>query len=538
MNDRKVMEQIKKVVALFWYFKQTRITLRVNGLLFYLRKAPIIGKYFPVIIYREYRLKRMLFYILFILEILGKIAAKFIWLLLPMVILEFSAGGLVIWWVLTTLIMAFYTEFSFTIDRGQVDFTRFYQLSRVQFLQSAQIIPIFIDCLAYLPAAFLVGWLIQRPFATVLFVLLSYAAGYFLMMVFGRLLFKLTQRSVPRMVIGSLIGLGFASLLVKILMDGQQEKVMEMLLHPLMIMLYLAIFLGSFWLSTHFKDTQQFFEVRIQKTDAVYLKADQAKSSSYVNEGLKMQDALVLDESVADDKLAHLQGSAYLNRLLFSRYRKQLDRALYYRIALFVAVMMGIGLLRYFDLLSKLTENQTIQLFPLLFFFMYLLTLGKKIVQMVYINCDSAMLYYPFYREKSAVLSGFYARFKETLRYNSLIVAGFLLIFAEIHVLNHFSFSYRFFLLLILLLVSLAFLFSFHELFVYYLLQPFSSDLETVNPVYKWVQYVFYLIAYMNMQMPVGGFLYIMFVCISVAIYVVVGWIVIQKFAPKTFKIK
>ena len=41
-----------------------------------------------------------------------------------------------------------------------------------------------------------------------------------------------------------------------------------------------------------------------------------------------------------------------------------------------------------------------------LFFVMYLASLGGPIVQLLFVNCDSAMLFYPFYRQPKAVLSG------------------------------------------------------------------------------------------------------------------------------------
>ena len=89
-----------------------------------------------------------------------------------------------------------------------------------------------------------------------------------------------------------------------------------------------------------------------------------------------------------------------------------------------------------------------------------------------------------------------------------------------------------------LLLTSLTALFSFHELFIYYLLQPFTGDMRVVNPVYKFVSGVLYWISYINLRLHVSGFAYSIVVSMVLLLYVFVGYVLIIRFAPKTFKIK
>jgi hypothetical protein len=106
-----------------------------------------------------------------------------------------------------------------------------------------------------------------------------------------------------------------------------------------------------------------------------------------------------------------------------------------------------------------------------------------------------------------------------------------------LQVLNNFYLSWQFFGTLLLLLLALGLLFSFHELFIYYLLQPFTVDMSVKSPLYKVITWVFYYFAYMNTQVRATGFLYVIFISIISILYVAIGLVVIYKMAPKTFKI-
>lgn len=112
------------------------------------------------------------------------------------------------------------------------------------------------------------------------------------------------------------------------------------------------------------------------------------------------------------------------------------------------------------------------------------------------------------------------------------------LLFVLLQVLNNFYLSWQFFGTLLLLLLALGILFSFHELFIYYLLQPFTVDMSVKSPLYKVITWVFYYFAYMNTQVRATGFLYVIFISIISILYVAIGLVVIYKMAPKTFKIK
>nr|WP_313176564.1 hypothetical protein [Streptococcus parasuis] len=98
--------------------------------------------------------------------------------------------------------------------------------------------------------------------------------------------------------------------------------------------------------------------------------------------------------------------------------------------------------------------------------------------------------------------------------------------------------SYSFKCALFLLLISLTALFSFHDLFIYYILQPFTKDMEVINPVYKFLSGALYWVAYLNIKLDLGSHLYILLISIAMITYVSIGYWILLKKAPQTFRLK
>ena len=98
--------------------------------------------------------------------------------------------------------------------------------------------------------------------------------------------------------------------------------------------------------------------------------------------------------------------------------------------------------------------------------------------------------------------------------------------------------SYSFKSALFLLLISLTALFSFHDLFIYYILQPFTKDMEVINPVYKFLSGALYWVAYLNIKLDLGSHLYILLISLDMIAYVSISYWILLKKAPQTFRLK
>lgn len=539
------MTDLSQKWRIYWLFKSAGVTRKINGLFFYLRKVPLIGKQISVSIYRNYEIKKILFVIMTCSGVLMKLIMKFLWVGINLAVISFSSSllnlqgevvesGLVLWLLTVPLVVGALNGLGERLSQQDADFIANFQVSNKYFVHSRMLVETIYDGGCYLPAMLFFGAVVGHPLLVPLVSLCCYWAGLFLFFYLGRLISLFSKGlRIAWSCLGYLLIVGLIALVFW--QDSFSQLFQWWFSWQGLIMSFLVMCLSSLLLFNYQGEERYSYWLIERSVGQLEAIATAKKSNnSYLGEGLKMQKDLKLVEG----QQTHLSGNHYLNSLLFSRYKPTLTRQLKWRLLGIVAVglaVVGISLLTDFP---QLSEKEAIGFLPALFFVMYFVTFGKKVVQMVFINCDSSMLFYPFYREPKTILQGFYYRFWKTFYYNGILsVAMFLMIFV-INSVNDFFLSLSFFGILVFLLLSLSLLFSFHELFVYYILQPFSSDLEVINPLYKVVAGIFYWIAYLNMQLHSMGGLYVIFVSTISLFYVAVGLLIIRRWAPKTFRFK
>ena len=73
---------------------------------------------------------------------------------------------------------------------------------------------------------------------------------------------------------------------------------------------------------------------------------------------------------------------------------------------------------------------------------------------------------------------------------------------------------------------------------IYYLMQPYNSDMKVVNNMYNIVLFLTYFIAYQATKLNLSSTIFSISVIIFTFIYVNIALILVYKKAPKTFKLK
>ena len=539
------MTNFKELLSYYWFRQSTNVRSIINGLLYYLRRLPLVGKKIPLTIYKNYELKQILFVLVAIGAVLFKLACKGLWFglaigasfLLGMIAPmenEHLEGAFLCWVLLTPLIWRYIEGGYQRLEKSELSFLSNFQLSPAIYLKSVMQVNILFDLVAYVPSLLVMTFVMKQPLLLPVALLLLYATtSWFFFWLNRQLLDWPTSR---RWVSGlSYIALvlfgGFA-----IARWGSTVQFVRILAHPVMVLaLGVLAFFAAKLLFTY-PHEESYLAKLMNKSQDILVNTEKALagSNAYLGEGLKMQKKLVVD---AQD-YPNLKGADFLNALLFNRYRKTLQDQLKLRLGIIAAVGLCLMGVTFFTGVGDLDETEMIKLLPLLFFLMYMMTFGKKVVQLAFVNCDSSMLFYPFYRESKTILQGFMYRFKQTFKLNGLLSLALFAVFLGFSLVNGNFLSLRFFAILGVLLISLSFLFSFHELFVYYLLQPFTSEMAVINPVYKFVGWVFYMAAYFNTQVRSAGIVYVLGLSAVILLYVLIGSVVVYRVAPKTFRFK
>ncbi|MEI5992847.1 hypothetical protein [Candidatus Enterococcus mansonii] len=540
------------------YFKLTRVTKKINALIYFLKKIPFIGEKIPMYLYSYYPVKQAIAVVGFLFGGASSIINKFFWLTIYITIAAFIESlntqepflavffafrpgvflhGLFLWLVLTVLFFGFYGQFTLIIDKKIIDFYEEFLLSRTIVVRGTMLLDSSYQALVYIPAALVLGVLSGQIVPVVIFVPLSYLGSQYLFLLFGRLAYAWRFTNLRRKLVGTLIGVSILIFCGWVEYYGFVSFIMYALLSWWGLLFLLIFFIGSLRGLLRFKDENDFLLFWLERASLNLKRLNDFSNTEnqYLNQGFAMQKKLVV---ATDQTFQQLSGSQYLNALLFSRYRSILNKSLVFRFYFIIAAWIAIVCASLFGVFAKTEGEELIQTLPILFFIMYLATFGKKVVQMVFVNCDVSMLYYPFYREARTIITGFNYRFKQTFYYNSVISAGIFSCYVLFQLMNDFILDWQFFGVLLLLLVALSLLFSFHELFVYYLVQPFTGDMEIVSPLYKIIAGVFYGISYANLQLGSIGYRYVILVSLISLIYVTIGFVVVYKKAPKTFRIK
>ncbi|MBY4973374.1 hypothetical protein K6V43_08340 [Streptococcus suis] len=540
---------MKTILRYFWYREKYALHRSVNGFFYYLRKLPLVGKSIPESIFKSYSFKSGLFLVMLILSIPSRFLIKGIWLVFYSCIAAFwfkllSNNQLDFWqipsdaWLLCFSMWAIFVGYIYRFGRGfepfiakpEREFMRNFGLSQSSFLQSQLFVEPIITSLAYLPALLifssLAGNWLYLPLG-----LLTIPSGSLTGHALNRALFNrgiLARRNSWQSWV--IFGTGLVAIACLILF---RNHLLPIFLLPVLVCQVLLIWFNYKYLKqqTNHVDYLQYCMDESLKMDKKLFEI--TKGNEYTRQGLQMQKKLNLKGS---KDLSYLSGMTYLNALLFDRYRSILTKKLLFRLGCLLAIILFLEGIRWFSKEDiEISNANYIKGLPFTFMVMYAASMGKAVAQMVFVNCDISMLHYPFYREAKTIIAGFHYRFLQTVKLNAAFSGSLLL---ALIIFTRAQLPIETYLLTALLLLSLTALFSFHDLFIYYILQPFTKDMEVVNPVYKFLSGALYWVAYLNIKLELGSHLYILLISLTMIAYVSIGYWILLKKAPQTFRLK
>ncbi|WP_029188171.1 hypothetical protein [Streptococcus suis] len=539
---------MKTILRYFWYQEKYNLYRTVNGFFYYLRKLPLVGKSIPESIFKSYSFKSGLFLILHILSIPSRFLVKGIWLAIYSCIATFwikllSNNQLDFWqipsdtWLLGFSMWMVFVGYTYRFGKGfepfiaksEREFMQNFGLSQSSFLQSQLFVEPIITSLSYLPALLIFSslsgnWL-YLPLG-----LLTIPAGSFTGQALNRWFFNrriLSRRNSWQSWV--ILGTGLAVIACLILFRNHLSPIF---LLPVLACQVLLIWFGYRYLKQQTNHLDYLYYCMDQSLQMDKKLFELTKGNEYTRQGLQMQAKLSTEKG---KDLSHLSGMTYLNALLFDRYKKVLYKKVRGWVLSLVVILVALEAFRYYLEPFELTDAVLLRCLPFSFMIMYVASSGKVVAQMVFVNCDISMLHYPFYREAKTIIAGFNYRFLQTFKLNLIFAFS---LFLAIMALGRFAFSLETILLTALLLISLTALFSFHDLFIYYILQPFTKDMEVVNPVYKFLSGALYWVAYLNIKLDIGSHLYILLISLAMITYVSIGYWILLKKAPQTFRLK
>ncbi|HFR3503671.1 TPA: hypothetical protein ACHVAK_000473 [Streptococcus suis] len=540
---------MKTILRYFWYQEKYNLYRTVNGFFYYLRKLPLVGKSIPESIFKSYSFKSALFLFLHILSVPSRFLAKGFWLLFHFYHASFWMNilsteeptfwnilpntwllGFMFWFLFVGLNCRFSKVLDPVISKADREFMQNFGLAQSRFLQSQLFIEPILTTIFYLPTL-IIFCLMTNQWLVFPVGLMTVLAGHLTGHALNRWFFEhrmLTRRnSWHTWLWGAFI------LVLYVLAIIFRHQLSLGMLVPILLVQPFLIWFGYGYLkqqTNHLDYLQYCMDQSLQMDKKIF---ELTKGNEYTRQGLQMQAKLSIEKG---KDLSHLSGMTYLNALLFDRYRSVLTKKLHFRLGCLLAIVLFIEGIRWFSKDDiQISNTNYIEGLPFAFMVMYAASMGKAVAQMVFVNCDISMLHYPFYREAKTIIAGFHYRFLQTVKLNAAFSGSLLL---ALIIFTRGQLPIETYLLTALLLLSLTALFSFHDLFIYYILQPFTKDMEVVNPVYKFLSGALYWVAYLNTQLDLGSHLYILLISLAMIAYVSIGYWILLKKAPQTFRLK
>jgi len=231
------------------------------------------------------------------------------------------------------------------------------------------------------------------------------------------------------------------------------------------------------------------------------------------------------------------QGYDYLHALFYARHRGLVRRPLYRRFAILagLAAAAAVVVLAAGDTVSSFIAENAGTAVRYMVFAMLTLSLGEQLCRALFYHCDIHLMRYSFFRKDAPV--HYRSRLFRLIGYNlgiaAALAAGLTLVFRLAGGVPGALFAQ-----LWVLAAALAVFFAVHHMAMYYLFQPYSTEMNAKNPLYFVVSMAVSGAcgASLFLRIPPGALAWI--VGVLALVYAAASFVLVRKFAARTFRVK
>ncbi len=263
------------------------------------------------------------------------------------------------------------------------------------------------------------------------------------------------------------------------------------------------------------------------------------KQTGFADVAMKESD-LEMDKEVKNSLLfSKLSGFSYLNALFFKRHRRQLRKPVLIRVGVIALLFVG-GVALYLADSSMAAEvgPRIPSTLPAFVFVMYFCSVAEKACRAMFYNCDISLLRYGFYRNPKTILSNFQIRLLRIVGYNLAIGIALSFAVSGLYALYGGSFFDKDMVMFVCSILLLSVFFSVHHLFLYYVFQPYTTELDVKNPFFKVINGAVYMLCFLCLQIKVAGSSFAFIVLGVTLLYVAAALILVYRYAPRNFRVK
>ncbi|WP_160693430.1 hypothetical protein [Clostridium sp. C2-6-12] len=232
------------------------------------------------------------------------------------------------------------------------------------------------------------------------------------------------------------------------------------------------------------------------------------------------------------------EGYEYLNAIFFNRHKKLLYKPMYIELVIIgIIFLLGVASVFIFPSIMQEIINDMYKAIPGFLLIMYFISNSRRVTKAMFYNCDISLLRYGFYRDRKVILKNFQVRLLKVAFINLIPAAAICASIGIIVVIVNLD-KFVSILPMLFMILILSLFFSVHDLFLYYIMQPYTTELNIKNPYFGIVNGVVFWICYLSSKIKTPPTYFVGIVLTTTIVYIIVALFSVYKFAPKTFKVK
>jgi len=319
--------------------------------------------------------------------------------------------------------------------------------------------------------------------------------------------------------------------------------------NPVIIVLSVLVIAGSLVYINRYPLYLQFLKDKIHRLQVYTDKQTQKmKNAGAVGMSVSKWSQGIDTDALKVDKHTHKKGFDYLNAIFFDRHSKFFAKKMIFRCLGLFAPLIVVAVFAVYRIVFSIEFiffesveylSGFFSFTSIILFVIYFASMGRIVTASVFSNCDIQMLHYPYYRRAKTILTSFKSRITVILRYNLVVsIVLYVSVIGSVAILaGHMTLAYALWFLFAVFFTS-AF-FSFNDLFLYYVIQPYDSEGKDKSIPSKIINFVIYIIAYasaFNFQFALVP--YTIGIAVATVLYIGVGTVLLVKLAPRRFKLR
>lgn len=528
------------MLSTFRLVNQIENTIKVNAFLYSLGKLPFAGKYIENKGYEKYKAKSCFVMLMVVFQIIKQIFIVAAGFLLGV---GFFLSKVIEWKEHVTASNAFMNLFLFLYigmgcllnnllfeqnDNRYICVKRFHMDAKKYYLTQF-LMKHFWNLVGELPVFWYVGWRMKISFVSIIFLL----AGKELFSAFGEMVqillydkygIQLSKNFLINILLKfAFIVMGYLSVLFFPIPDYSTTVIY------IISAVTSALGIIGIWYLWHY---DKYYDIcnRIDQLEELTMDLNSMQKEQDIGNIQYIKEADM--EHHGED----YNPFAYLNNIFFKRHKtiiyKPIKGAIAAAIVLFLTFWI-IGMVK--KDFPQMLYDAIHHYYMYMVFVLYGMSNVRKATKAFFFNCDMSLLQYGFYRKKLVLLSTFYVRFGKLLKANIYASGAFSGAMILLAILYHFPIKEIVFIGLLYIVVSVFF--TIHELFLYYMLQPYNAQQYTSKMSYTLIQMVTSALCFSCITVTLSPWkMLIIFSALTLA-YGIIACYMVYQYAEKTLRV-